>query len=211
MKKWIAALFPFLFAGCQSEEEVVSLQEQIQALAEVGLILADGVAESDLMELEDGSTFKGMPYSELVESMGYEVEREPFTPKCARLWVCDFEQISGDGSYRAILERLEQMTGQQLGVNEIRDRVDFDQEVAWVEFEFQGQAIHWDFAFSSDWLDPSIFVHYDSLLKESGSQLRLYANAKDFGQTMFFAALTPTEILELIGLTGGEWAEFADS
>lgn len=168
----------------------VTIEQQVAILAEIGITLNDGVAIDDLIAFEDRDELELQPYAGLVEALGYEIELEPFTPKCNRLWMCDYERIEDHGDYEAVIERLEIMTDCALGIRDIKDYVDIDDEKAWVEFTYRGATIHWDAEVDNDWLDPFIIVKYDALLKESRSLVRIYPNHTDYGQIAFFAAFT---------------------
>ena len=166
----------------------VTIEQQVAILAEIGITVNDGVAVDDLTEFEDREKLELQPYAGLVESLGYEIEREPFTPKCNRLWMCDYERIEDHGDYEVVLERLELMTDCALGLRDIEDYVDIEDDEAWVEFTYRGATIHWDAEVDNDWLDPFIIVKYDALLKKSRSLFRIYSNHTDYGQIAFFAS-----------------------
>lgn len=133
--------------------------------------------------------------------MGIDLEREPYSPICDRLWMCDYERIEDHGAYREVILRLETMTGGQLGLTEVTDYVDVEEGKAWVEFEHRGRRIHWDFVVNDDWLDPSVLVKVDQLLGETGSTRRICSNHRDYGQAAFPAALTAAERVKLGKLT----------
>jgi hypothetical protein len=172
----------------------VTIEQQVAILAEIGVTVNEGLAIDDLIAFEDRDEFELQPYVGLVEALGCEIEREPFTPKCNRLWMCDYERIEDHGDYQAVIERLEIMTDCALGLQDIKDYVDvIEDDEAWVEFTYRGRTIHWDAEVDNDWLDPFIIVKYDALLKESRSLFRIYSNHTDYGQVAFFAAFTPEQ------------------
>ena len=125
-------------------------------------------------------------------ALASEIEREPFTPVADRLWLCDYERIVDHGDYRNVLERLERMTGNALGVTEVRDHVDLEAGKAWIEFRFRNDRVRWHFKVDDDWLDPEILVRYDELLKRSGSAFRLYWNT-NYGQSALLGAFRSDE------------------
>ena len=85
------------------------------------------------------------------------------------------------------------MTDCALGLRDIKDYVDIEDDEAWVEFTYRCATIHWDAEVDNDWLDPFIIVKYDALLKENRSLFRIYSNHTDYGQIAFFAAFTPEQ------------------
>ena len=168
----------------------VTLEKQLEELAEIGLTLNPDVREEDLFAFADRKVLESKPYQGLIEVMGIEVEREPFTPVSNRIWMCDYERIEDHGAYRDVLDRLELMTGNTLGLTNIADFVDVEQGVAWVEFDLSGERIRWEFSVEDDWLDPTVLLNYDRLLKEAGSPLRIYSNHADYGQVALLIAFT---------------------
>ncbi len=125
--------------------------------------------------------------------MGIDLEREPYTPIANRVWMCDYERIEDHGAYRDVIIRLELMTASVLGLKGVTDFVDVEQGQARVEFEYRGDRIRWDLAVEDDWLDPTVVVRYDALLREAGSSLRIYPNNTDYGQSALFGAFTQEE------------------
>ena len=188
--------------ACSREEErdavglfskSVSIEAQLAELAKAGLVVNPGVVEADLTTFHSRAEMEKKPYAGLVEVLGIELEREPFTPICDRLWMCDFERIEDHGAYREVVERLERMTGGALQLSGIADYVVIDEEKAWVEFDRGGQRTHWDLRIQDDWLDEQVLRRYAALLATSGSPIRLYINETDYGQTAFLGAFTAEE------------------
>ena len=58
--------------------------------------------------------------------MGIDIEREPFTPICDRLWMCDYERVEDHGAYRDVIVRLEIMTAGWLKLASPADHVDVE-------------------------------------------------------------------------------------
>lgn len=191
------------FSACSSSDKEqndvglfrrnITIEAQLASLAKAGLILNAGVVEADLTAFHSRVDLERNPFVGLVEALGNDLEREPFTPVCDHLWMCDFERIEDHGAYRDVLLRLERMTGRALSLSGIADHVDVDAGEAWVEFEFRGDHVRWDLRVDNDWLDPQVLTNYDSLLKTSGSAIRLYLNQDDYGQVAFLGAFSPEE------------------
>ena len=171
----------------------ISIEKQLSALARAGIVVRPGVTESDLTTFHPRKELEGKPFAGLVEVLGIELEREPFEPICDRLWMCDFERIEDHGDYRRILERLERMTGGVLGLTGIEDHVDIEAGTAWLAFDQGGKRARWDFRVDDDWVDPQVFVRYDSLLESAGSVTRLHMNESDYGQVAFLGAFDPEQ------------------
>ena len=171
-------------------KRTVSLYAQQEALKACGVTVNAGVTESDLVAFESKADMEKKPYAGLVEVLGIELEREPYTPISNSLWMCDYERVEDHGAYKEIIERLELMTGSALKLSNIEDYVDVEEGKAWVEFDFNGERFHWDAQVDNDWMDPYIIVKYNQLLKSSSSDYRIYSNHSDYGQVAFFAAFT---------------------
>ncbi|MCA8959732.1 MAG: hypothetical protein KDC38_04440 [Planctomycetes bacterium] len=171
----------------------VTIESQLAALAEIGLTLNPGVGEEQLTRSDDRRSLESPPYRGLIEVMGMDLEEEPYTPLCDRLWMCDVERVEDHGDYVEVLERLERMTSNALDLSHVKDHVDLEEGVAWLEFEHEGQRVRWDFRIDDDWLDPTVLTRYDGLLGASGSRVRIYSNHRDYGQVAFLAAFEPDQ------------------
>lgn len=146
--------------------KAVTLEAQLAALAKAGIVVNAGVVEDDLTTFQPRAELERKPYAGLVEVLGIGLQREPFTPICDRLWMCDFECIDDHGSYCAVVERLERMTGGALKLGGIEDHVDLEENEAWVAFDRAGKRTRWDLRVQDDWLDPQVLANYDSPLAQ---------------------------------------------
>lgn len=174
-------------------KNIVSFEEQLSKLNQCGIKQSSSATIDDLYIWGDKDKIEKTPYITLVEAFASDIEREPYSPVCNKLWMCDYERIEDHGAYAEIIERLELMTNNSLGLENISDYVDVEEEKAWIQFEYKGQTIKWVAKIDNDWMDPDIIVKYDLLLKESGSDTRIYSNHTDYGQVAFFAGLSEEE------------------
>ena len=169
------------------------LEQQLKTLADCGVALSPDATLDDLFSHYPREEYEAEPYKELIPVLGFEMERDVFGPLCPRLWMCDYERVEDHGAYADVIARLHQMSGKRLPISGISDFVDIDAGTAWVEFDLAGSRIHWDAKVDNDWLDPYIVIKFDSLLKIRDAAVRIYSNHSDFGQSAFFACLTPPE------------------
>src|SRR5262245_33124437 len=171
----------------------VPIRQQLDRLAAAGITVNEGVTEDDLTAFASVEEIERAPYRELVTSLAMEIEREPFTPKCDRLWLCDFERIEDHGSYRDVVARLERMTARALRLEHIEDSVEIEADMAWVAFRHAGRRVQWDLTVDDDWLDPSVLLRYDALLADARAGFRLFADAADHGQCALLGAFRPDD------------------
>jgi hypothetical protein len=182
----------------------VGFDEQLARLAEAGLRVNAGVTHEDLCAFGTRKEIESKPYEALFDVLGIELEREPWTPICDRLWMCDLERVEDHGAYREVLERLERMTGNAARLAKITDFVDVEGRTAWAAFESDGREERWKFEVEDDWLDPSVIKRYDDLLDVRRSETRLWVNTLDYGQAVLLGAFTPEQkaVLERLRKTG---------
>ncbi|MCE9635460.1 MAG: hypothetical protein K8T90_07120 [Planctomycetes bacterium] len=182
-----------MFSFFRKRPSTVPLKRQLEALADCGVKLSPDASLDDLFMFHPREVHEAEPYKELIPTLGFDMERDSFGPLCDRLWMCDYERIEDDGGYVDVVARLDRMSEQTLRISRITDHVDVEGGTAWVEFDLAGSRIHWDAEVQDDWLDPTIVVKFDALLKAHRSPFRIYSNHTDFGQSAFFACFTPAE------------------
>jgi len=175
----------------------MSLEDQLRTLAQHGITLSSEATLDDLLSHHSREEFEAAPYKKLVPVLGFDLERDSFAPLCHRLWMCDYERIEDHGSYVEVITRLHSMSEEVLPLSGIRDYVDIEAETAWVEFDLEGSRLRWDVKVDNDWLDPSILVKFNELLKARCTPFRIYANHTEFGQSAFFACLSEDEFTAL--------------
>lgn len=182
-----------MFSLFRKNPSSVPLEQQLKALADCGVNLSPEATVDDLFMFRSRAEHEAMPYKELIPTLGYEMERDSFAPICNRLWMCDYELVDDHGAYAGVITRLQQMSEGNLPISGITDHVDIEAETAWVEFDLAGSRVHWDAEVDNDWLDPSVVIKFDNLLKTHKTPFRIYSNHTDFGQSAFFACFTLAE------------------
>jgi hypothetical protein len=169
-----------------------AVEVQLQELATCGITLTPGITLNDLYIFDNRAAMEQEPFGPLVEALGHCTEDGEDTPFCANLWMCDFECIEDHGAYVAIIDRLDLLSRHRLSPEFVRDYVDVEAKVAWVELTVNSHQIHWDANVQEDWVDPDIFLKFGQLLAEH-TDLRLYGNFTDYGQVAFFGCFTEAE------------------
>jgi len=184
----------------------VPLEKQLARLGELGFVLRPDVEESDLTSFfASRAEMERKPFVELIEVVGCEVQREPFTPICDRFWMCDFERIEDDDSYVHDLQRLELLSGAALGVRNAVSRFDFEARRASIEFESRGGRMRWELAVDNDWIDPTFFERYDAELARRRSPVRIHQDSRDYGQSVLFGGFTREQHAAIEKLSRRRW------
>ena len=106
--------------------------------------------------------------------LGSEVERRPFQRISDDIWHFDAECIEDDGDYARVVERFVILAKGLLPLADLRDRVDIENETAWVEFKLDGQPVHWDLEVSDDWIDPGLYGRMQELAAKRGGGKRFF-------------------------------------
>lgn len=179
----------------------IPMEEQLATLASCGIRLKPEFSIETLLESFSREKYETSPYAGLVIRMGGELEREPWTPLSNNVWRLDAECIEGPGSYARIAERFRDLAQGELPIENIRDRVDHGNGDAWVEFELNGETIHWGARVKDDWIDPEMISNFCTLLKrQNGSRRYTYFDLK--GQDCLIGCATEEELRRLRKETG---------
>lgn len=208
MKKyfqWLCALLPL--AGCQQQPAVdsqpgetpVTLEEQLETLAPLGLVLNDGVTVDDLLYSWDRHDYETQPYAPLLFVLGSEVEREPWGRNvCDSAWNFDVECIEDTGSYVMIVENLCRVAGMPDLISGIEDFVNIEDGTAWLRYTIDGQQRHFNIPVDNDWADWGTVSAVMRDIERDGK--RFYG--KDNGQASIWFYLDQTTADKLNKLTG---------
>jgi hypothetical protein len=183
--------------------KTVKLEVQLKNLAALGFALGEDAELDDLFLFGDRESLEAGPHKALVETMAQTIEREPESPICDRLWMCDLERIEDPLDLVDVLVRLERMTGGALGLTEIRAQLEEDE--TWLSFVHAGESKRWDLEFDDDWLDPRVFALYANLLEAEGVDLELHMSTdnEEYGQEVLLVVLEPNmakPVAKLIGI-----------
>lgn len=167
----------------------VSLHSQLNELAKLGVAPSANVTVDDWESFHPLADYEAKPYYNIIEALGWDIQRDDYSPMCASLWMCDYERIEDHGAYKEIIERLQLLSGSALSISNISDFVDIEGDKAWVEFDLGGTRHHWDAKVDNDWMDPYIIVRFDELLRKN-TNLTIYSNHTDFGQSALFTCMS---------------------
>jgi hypothetical protein len=177
----------------------VTLEDQLAALAELGITLDPGITIDDLLYSFDRHAYEMIPFRRLLYILGAEVERAPRGRAfCSRAWNFDTECITGDGSYVRIARQLCRVAGRPNALGELRDKVSAHE--AWIKYSVDGASRHWPIELTDDWADMLVVSYLMNDLERDGMKFR----ARDNGQAMVLYYLDDAQTRRLRQLSGQE-------
>jgi len=154
-KKIISLIRSSLGLNSTLETNEIALEEQIKALANLGLELNEGVSIEDLLYSWDRENYETKPFDTILFAYGSEVEKEPWGRNiCDKVWNFDVEFIEGNGSYIKIVKRFSLVADTLDRVSELKDSVNFESGEAWVSYKIDGKFRKYDITIDNDWADP---------------------------------------------------------
>jgi hypothetical protein len=115
------------------------------------------------------------------------------------VWTFLYESIEGPGSYAWIVHHLGALTGGEITFDAVRDHIDPEAGVAWVEVERGGTTERLEFKFHGDWADPTILDWFQRVLAAAGSGRRFARY--NLGQDDLIICKTPEEIATINKVT----------
>ncbi len=81
----------------------MTLEDQIETLASLGITLNEGITIDDLLYSFDRVEYENEPYDLILFMLGIKVEREPWGRSfCSHAWNLDMECIAGNGTPKTI-------------------------------------------------------------------------------------------------------------
>jgi hypothetical protein len=178
-----------------------TLAEGLAALEGCGIRKRDDVSIEDILYSTGGTLSDPIDYRILLCVMGSNVERDDFRPKSDDLWHFDTECITDGGDYRQIATRLALLSKGGLEIADVSDQVSIEESVAWIEFNFRGERLHWDLAVDNDWVDASIFTRFVGLFRNVASAAR-FTYGDLGGQDCLIGFATDEQRNALTKLTG---------
>ncbi|MBG0831453.1 hypothetical protein HS041_27275 [Planomonospora sp. ID67723] len=179
----------------------MTLEDQLAALARIGIALAPGRTVQELLHSFPRESYEGEPFTLLLFVLGIEVEAEPWGRRfCDRVWNFDTECVEGPGAYVEIARQLCRIAGRPDALTDVRDHVDLATGQAWIEYTAGGRRRHWSVDVVDDWADPQI-VSY--LMQELEADGRCF-HAMDNGQASVLMLLSEEEARRLNELIGEE-------
>jgi hypothetical protein len=159
----------------------LKLEQQLDKLAELGLVLNPGITIEDILYSFDRQAFEEKPFELLLFSFGIEVEREPWGRRiCNGVWNFDTECIVSTGDYVEIVQQLCLLTGDPDYLTDIADYINIAVGKCWLEYTVRGKRQHWTIESNGDWADTIAISYVMEDLQRDGKQFY----SLDNGQSM---------------------------
>lgn len=188
----------------QSVRTPVSLEDQIETLAEIGIRLNKGIGIEELLLSYERATYENDPYGPILFTYGNVIEKEPWTNFISDdVWEFDVEFIEGKGSYATIMTRFAALVGQTDALTEIHDDIDgalesSNQNVE-ISYKLNGKKYDQLIKLDDDWADPDFVSTFMTQLSGSTAAKAFYAI--DNGQSSLWLYLSDEDARKLQKLT----------
>jgi hypothetical protein len=196
--QWLSKLF----------RKRISLEEQLEILASCGIRLKQNMTPDHILMSIDREALEEEGFFLLLTIMGGEVEEEPFDRLSDNIWHFDMECIEDHGSYIRIAERMRDLAGGSLPLENIEDYVNIEAGEAWLAFQLDGLGHKWDLTVNNDWVDPSLFIKFIELLgSRNTGKLFTYFDVE--GQDFLIGCSTRDELKLLRKKTGLKFVELS--
>jgi hypothetical protein len=194
----------------------LSLEQQLENLATVGIRLNPQFSAETLLEEFTREKFEERPYVGAIITMGgYAKNGQPLSDNIFHL---NTESIEGEGDYAHVAERMRDLAQGDLPIENIRDHLDFENGDAWVAFELtispsqkaaedgaaqtkSPETIEWHARVKEKWIDPEILSNFCALLKAQGAK-RGYTYFDLKGKDCLIGCATEEQVLLLRKMTG---------
>ncbi len=180
----------------------VPLEDQLRILGECGISVRRGITVDDFLVSWSREEYERDPFKLALFMLGSEVGTEPWGRLFSEdIWHLDTECIVDHGDYVKIGERMRELAKGDLPMINIRDHVDLEAGQAWLEFEIDGQVLHWDAEVQDDWVDTRILSRFAELLFERYAERRFTYLDLD-GQDCLLGSSTPDQLAAIRKQTG---------
>jgi hypothetical protein len=183
----------------------ISLEQQLESLATIGVTLNPPFTAETLLEEFAREKFEERPYVGAVITMGGYKDGKPLSNNIFHL---DTESIEGEGDYAHIAERMRDLAQGDLPIENVHDHFDRENGDAWVAFELNTPAdesnaerFEWHARVKENWIDPEILTKFCALLKSRQTE-RGYTFFDLKGKDCLIGCATEEQLRELRRMTG---------
>lgn len=179
------------------------LEDQLDILARCGISLLPGRTVDELLDSFEREQYEQEPFTLLLMMLGSEVETGPGAGArfSDAVWTLDTECIEDRGDYARIAKRMRALAKGDLPIEDIKDRVDLEEGVAWLSFRIDGRVERWEATVDDDWIDQTILSRFAALLASRGSPRRFFYLDLG-GQNILIGCATEPQFNQLREATG---------
>lgn len=178
----------------------LSLENQLAALADIGVAVNPGVSVDDLLLSFPRARYEEKPYELVLFVLGIEIEREPWGRFISDIaWNLDVECIENVGDYVFILSQLARIANARERITHARDFVSLEAGNAWLSYELDGEPRKYTAQVNDDWADPAVLTAIMSDLASAGRDFYPVVD----GQSATWFYLTKEQAMRLNRLTSG--------
>lgn len=179
-----------------------AFEEQFQNLQDCDIQLRLNFSVEALFEEWSKEEFEKEPYELLLIALGGETETGHWEWEFLSddIWHFDTECIEDHGDYIRIAQRMKDLSHGDLKLENIEDYVDVEEEIAWLEFDLNGEKYHWDLEVDNDWVDTEIFQMFIELLEKQKTDKK-YTYFDLRGQDCLIGCCTPQQLEKLRNVT----------
>lgn len=139
----------------------LSLEQQLQELAGLGVRLKEGVTVEDLFLHSSREEFEEEPGSLLLWALGSDLQAPPWGRHCSDdVWTLDTECVHDGGkAYVRVVQSLARISGQASRISHVTEKLDFAEESGEVTYKLDGRSQTWDIEIRDDWLDLMVLSY----------------------------------------------------
>ena len=150
----------------------MTLYAQIDALAECGIALREGIGPAELLARHSDRDYETSPFKLLLTELGTVSADPPHQSLSDNIWHMRADCAAQTGDYSMIAHRMATLAGGALVLEDVHDEFDLRRGVAWLTFTLRDKSITWPARIEECWIDPLILSRFVALLKAQDSVLR---------------------------------------
>ncbi len=175
--------------GWFKKSKHLALEDQLDALADLGIQLNPGITIDDMLYSYPREEFERTPFEVVLFVLGIEVERKPWGRYFSnQVWNFDAECIADPTIYTEIVQNLCRISNAGSSVAEIESDVDFEANKAWLKYRVvrgeESVIRHWDVEVDHDWADPMAVSYVMADIEQGGRHF--YAKANGQASILFY-------------------------
>lgn len=165
----------------KKRENIISLEEQLKVLGQLGINLSPEATIEDILNEMDREEIESQPYLLLLIVLGCEFEKSDnqWVSISNNIWYLDTECIEDNGDYIRIVKRLVTLSQGILEVENLIDSIDIEAYEATISFELKSKHFNWPLEVNDDWLDMSIFSKFNAVLEKLNSEKKFFVAVID--------------------------------